>query len=158
MFKFILALLALLALSINVSAVAEITSLDSFNNGTSLVVRQGLGQPEDDGIISAAEYTPCQIPGNNGFMKKCYCFLDLENLWGIDRAYLVTAIDQACEYFTGGIGEPVSVYGQGEGMRKCKSQQPKDRFCTNADSLQLRLHLRAHWRYRGGQDCNRNID
>ena len=46
----------------------------------------------------------------------CMCFDDSEDTYGIDRAYMIDAINQACNEFTGGVGEPVAVYGRADGL------------------------------------------
>lgn len=56
----------------------------------------------------------------------CSCFAGLrDGTYGVDRSLMIDAIIFACDEFTGGIGDPVSVYGLGEGLTRGKRRREK---------------------------------
>lgn len=84
------------------------------------------------------------FPANEEFASHCYCWAAKDDIHAVDRVWISTAIDRACEtYFTGGVGkpflrlvaqlctsadtfagDPVSVYGTAPGLTPCQAHHP----------------------------------
>lgn len=65
----------------------------------------------------------CNYPENvNNAADHCFCFGDVG--YGVDRHWIIDAINFSCGEMTGGIGDPVSVYGLSEEYRNGKSHSP----------------------------------
>lgn len=94
MHKLLFALLALLALSTQASSLPSLTATSvNPNFNSSVIPTNQLG------------FVPCQFPGNGDFEERCYCYEDVQKKYAVDRHWMVSAIDNACHYFTGGIGQ-----------------------------------------------------
>lgn len=131
MLKFILALLAMQAMGMNAATLSStgITDLDLTN----------IKRTPNVSIANRQDpFVPCDFPENFAFLAKCFCFSVDAETYAIDRKYMVDAMDNACQYFTGGIGEshatavvvvvsstncppgePISVYGTASGLVPC---------------------------------------
>ena len=110
---FLLTLL-LAALAFGVGGIAipsttNITSLTTSNATASLIANQ---------ILIG------DLDGCADIEQDCGCFGYNGQTYGITREHMINAMNNACMKFTGGQGDAVSMYGQGEGLVKGKSDQP----------------------------------
>ena len=136
MLKFLLGILALLAMGINAATIpsSNVTSVNFPNH------RNG----SDPLPMASDVFVPCDFPANEEFASHCYCWAAKDDIHAVDRVWISTAIDRACEtYFTGGVGkpflrlvaqlctsadtfagDPVSVYGTAPGLTPCQAHHP----------------------------------
>ena len=84
-------------------------------SGTNLLSNTSTTLNSPNATIPRHSFYQCQSLDHN--FDSCDCFGDeIGEVYGVDRYHMIDAICNACQKFTGGIGEPVSQYGIGEGF------------------------------------------
>lgn len=114
---------------------AMLTTLITFLTASSLLSVRGATLPQainSTSLVSLGDGRPGthEGPSNCEFVNwmdpddSCMCFGGDGGDYGIDRGYMIDAIIKACNELTGGIGEPVAVYGRDIGLVGGECEMP----------------------------------